>query len=319
MKKLFSLLVAAFIFTTLLASCNTKNAQPTTTGNKLSIVTTIFPHYDFARAVAGDSADISMLLKPGAEVHSYDPSPADMIAIENADLFIYTGGHNDAWVENLLSSTPKDSLTVLRMMDYVDTIEEEHDHEHEHNHMHSHEHGELEELDEHIWTSPANAVLMVEAIAEALCFINPDNADEYNNNAEAYQQQINELDEEFHAIVDAASQHTLVMADRFPFRYFVEDYHLDYYAAFPGCTTDSNPGAGTVATLITAVKQLGLPYIYTMELSNQNIARAVAEETGCEILQLQSGQNVTQQQFDAGVTYIDLMQQNADSLRKGLQ
>ena len=316
MKKIFVYIVCAVLVMAALAGC-TKTEQATQSGvntGKLSIVTTIFPPYDFARAVAGDIAEVNMLIDPGAEVHTYDPTPDDMIAIQNCDVFIYIGGENDAWVDTVLGSMDTSGKTIIRLMDVVTPVEEEtvegmQEEEHEHE----------PEFDEHIWTSPKNAILMIDAIAEALGGIDSENANTYAQNAQRYTAQIQQVDEQIQAVVDKAQRKLIVVADRFPFRYLVEEFGLDYYAAFSGCSSESDVSPGTLAFLMDKVEEYGIHYVYTIEFSNQLVAKAVCEQTGAQMLLLHSCHNVTNDDFDAGVTYLSLMQQNATNLQKGLE
>ena len=282
--------------------------------DRLSIVCTDFPCYDFARQAAGERAEVTMLLKPGAEVHAYDPTPSDIIAIGDADLFVYIGGESDAWVESILSGFDgEDGPRTLRMMDCVEELIEEEDE--------THHHGEGEdgpEYDEHIWTSPKNAAKMAEAVGAALQAVDPENAAVYAENASAYAAEIAGIDDEIRGIVERAARRELVFADRFPFIYFVREYGLGYLAAFPSCTADTEPSAQTVMSLIQRVAEHHIPAVYTIELSTQAIARTIAEETGAEILTLQSMQTVSQDDFEAGETYVTLMRRNIEALRKGL-
>ena len=294
---------------------------------KISIVTTIFPVYDFARAVAGDQAELTMLVKPAAEVHSYDPSPADIIKIQDADVFIYIGGENDAWVSTILESMDISDKKIIRLMDAVKPVAEEtvEGMEAEAEEVTA-ENTEKEsapakpeiEYDEHIWTSPKNAILMVDEIAAALAEVDTSNAAVYTNNAAAYTAQIQAVDDEIAGIVTASTNKLLVFGDRFPFRYFVDEFGLEYQAAFPGCSTDTEASAGTLAYLMNTIKEQNIKYVYYIELSNQNIVRAISEQTGAQQLQLHSAHNVTKDDFEAGVTYVSIMQQNAENLRKGL-
>ena len=277
---------------------------------KLSIVCTDFPCYDFARQAAGALAEVTMLLKPGAEAHSYDPTPADILTIGAADLFVYIGGESDAWADGILDSFDGgDGPAVVRMMDCVEElIEEEGD-----------GHADVApEYDEHIWTSPKNAVRMMAAMGAALGTADPANAAEYEENVSACVAEMEALDREIEALVASASRRELVFADRFPFVYFTRDYGLEYLAAFPSCTADTEPSAQTVMTLIQRVTRDALPAVYTIELSTQAIAKTVAEETGAEILTLHSMQTVSQADFEAGATWIALMRENLEALRKGL-
>ena len=326
MKKLLIYTVAVLLLATAFAGCapqagteqTSTNGADTADDGKLSVVTTIFPPYDFARAVSGGLADVTMLLAPGAEVHSFDPTTQDIMKIQNCDVFIYIGGENDAWVDTVLDSMDTGSKIIVKLMDAVTPVEEE---TVEGMQAEEEEHEEAEEgpeYDEHIWTSPKNAMLMVDAIAQAMGQADSENAPAYTTNAAGYNAQIKEVDERIQDIVDKAPQKLLVVADRFPFRYFVDEFGLSYSAAFSGCSAESDVSAGTLAYLIDQVKENNIKYIYYIELSNRQVADAVAEQTGAEPLLLHSCHNVTKDDFDAGVTYVSLMTGNADNLEKGL-
>jgi zinc transport system substrate-binding protein len=301
---------------------------------KLDIVATIFPEYDFARAITGDLANVTMLVQPGNSVHSYEPSPADMVAVQNADLFIYVGGESDEWINNILDSLEPSGMKIIRLMDHVDIVEEEikegmqDDEEHEHAEEEEHEgeehedeeehHEEEAALDEHVWVSPKNAVSFVEVILGAVTELDPANTDFYAGNAKMYRDELKEIDGEITNLVNSAARKKIVVADRFPFRYFVDAYGLDYEAAFPGCVDQADAAPQTIAHLVSSVEEADLPYIYHIELSNQNVASAVAEQTGAQMLQLNSCHNLSKTDFDAGITYAQLMRQNIDALDKGL-
>lgn len=328
MKKIGVVLVALLILAVGVTGC-TKNtaAKNADSSGKISIVTTIFPVFDFARAIAGDQAELTMLVKPATEVHSYDPSPADIIKIQDADVFIYIGGKNDAWVSTILESMDISDKKIIRLMDAVKPVAEEtvEGMEAEAEEVTA-ENTEKEsapaepeiEYDEHIWTSPKNAILMVDEIAAALAEVDTSNAAVYTNNAAAYTAQIQAVDDEIAGIVTASTNKLLVFGDRFPFRYFVDEFGLEYQAAFPGCSTDTEASAGTLAYLMNTIKEQNIKYVYYIELSNHNIARAISEQTGAQQLQLHSAHNVTKDDFEAGATYVSIMQQNAENLRKGL-
>ena len=324
---------------------------------KISVVTTIFPPYDFVREIAGDHVELKMLLKPGEESHSYEPTPQDMIAIQKSDVFIYTGGENDVWVEDVLSSMPNSERLTLRLVDCVDTVEEEHvegmkespghthaDHdeeEHTHadhageehteeehaaeDHAHADHAGESElevhsvhEIDEHVWTSPVNAALIVEQIKEVLIGADPSNRASYEKNAAAYEETLSELDQEFRDVTENAEHSLLVFGDRFPFRYFADEYGLDYYAAFPGCAGDTEPSAATMAFLIDKVKEENVPAVLKMELSNEDIANGIAEATGTEVKVFYSCHNLSAGDFENGETYLSMMQKNVETLKEVL-
>jgi zinc transport system substrate-binding protein len=462
---------------------------------KISVVTTIFPPYDFTRAIVGNMADVAMLLPPASESHSYEPTPQDIIKIQNCDVFIYNGGDSDAWVDDVLASMDTSKMKIVKFIDCVEIVEEEivegmEDDEHEHGevdldavedrplsdfsgdwqdcgpylkdgtvdayfehyaeesgmtpedvkafyiqlmrtdyptlaitansisvggaaanatykgyeivegengpsvwykyetdgtagvpkywlfndhgytagvpdeeipHIHAiyndesfeallaienwaamyfsasvtgdeilevmlghnhedeeeeeHEHGEI---DEHVWTSPRNAKLIVERISDALCGTDPANAVAYKQNAEAYEAKLDELDAKFQAVVNSAARKTIVFGDRFPFRYFADTYGLDYFAAFPGCSTETEPSTATVAFLIDKVKAEQIPVVFHIELSNAKMSDTIAEETGAKVLELHACHNISKADFEAGKTYIDIMTANVDALKEAL-
>lgn len=302
---------------------------------RISVVTTIFPPYDFVREIAGDRVELKMLLKPGEESHSYEPTPQDIIAIQESDVFIYTGGENDVWVEDILSSMPEGGRLTLRMIDCVDTVEEEHvegmkespghdhdDHEEDDADPYGGEAGEdthsVHEIDEHVWTSPVNAALIVERIKEILIQADPSGEAVYEENAAAYEEELAKLDQEFRDVADHARRKPLIFGDRFPFRYFADEYGLDYYAAFPGCAGDTEPSAATMAFLIDKVKEEKVPAVLKMELSNDDIANAIAEATGTEVKVFYSCHNLSAEDFESGETYLSMMQKNVETLKEVL-
>ncbi|TCS74522.1 zinc transport system substrate-binding protein [Muricomes intestini] len=292
---------------------------------KLKVVSTIFPQYDFVRQIAGDKVDLKMLLKPGEESHSYEPTPQDIIAIQNCDVFLYVGGENDEWVEDILSSIDEENIKILRLVDCVDTVEEEHVEgmkEERHGHGEGEQHKEDEhsegEVDEHVWTSPQNAIEIVDNITELLCREDSSNAELYRKNAKIYDTKLNKLDEDFLNVTEQSTNNTLVFGDRFPFRYFADAYDLEYYAAFSGCASDTEPSAATMAFLINKVKDDNLPVVLKMDLSNDNIAKAIAEATGAKVKVFYSCHNITAKQFQEGVTYLSMMEKNAETLKEAL-
>ena len=279
---------------------------------KVSIVTTMFPQYDFTRAVAGDKADIIMLLKPGAESHSYEPTPRDMKKIHKADLFIYTGAENDVWAESLLKSMGSKAPKTMAFLDLVDAVEEEIVEG-----MTAEE--EEVELDEHVWTSPLNAVKIVTAICDELCAIDSANASFYKKNADKYIENLLELHHSFEEIVSNSSRKTIVFGDRFPLRYFADLYGLKYYAAFPGCATDVEASASTIKFLINKVKEEKIPVVFTIEFSNGKIADTICEATKAKKREFHSCHNVSADDIKKGETYISLMKRNVEALREALK
>lgn len=303
MKRLIAILLCLCL---MLCGCTAKPEKPHDE-TKLQIVCTSFPAYDFAREIAGDRAELTLLIKPGSEVHSYEPTPKDMIRIQESDLFICNGGESEQWAETLI--TPK--LNTIYMMDCVDTVEESADG------IYNAEDGEPE-LDEHVWTSPLNAIKISEEICNALCKLDTDNAEAYKTNFTAYKAQLMALDREFRQVIKNSGKHTLVFADRFPMRYFAQEYGLDCYAAFPGCSSETEPSAKTVAYLIDRVREDKIPAVLYMEFSNQKMADVICEDTGCRKLPFYSAHSVSAEQFEQGVSYLDLMRINLNSLKEAL-
>lgn len=282
----------------------------------LNIVSTTFPGYDFARAVVEDNenANVEMLLSPGAESHTYEPSPADIIAIENSDVFIYVGGESDSWVDEILKDIDNEDLVVIKLVDIIDLKEEEIVEGMES----EHEEEEEVEYDEHVWTSPENAIIITEYIKEKIIDIDSENESIYEESASEYVSELELIDAEIEKIVSESTYNTLVFGDRFPFRYLVDEYSLDYYAAFPGCSSETEASASTIAFLIDMINELGISVVLKMELTSSDIADTIASETGAEVLTLNAGHNITQEEFDAGVTMADLMWSNAEVLKEAL-
>lgn len=303
MKRLIAILLCLCL---MLCGCTAQPEKPHDE-TKLQIVCTSFPAYDFAREIAGDRAELTLLIKPGSEVHSYEPTPKDMIRIQESDLFICNGGESEQWAKTLI--TPE--LNTIYMMGCVDTVEESADG------IYDAEDGEPE-LDEHVWTSPLNAIKISEEICNALCKLDTDNAEAYKTNFTAYKAQLMALDREFRQVIKNSGKHTLVFADRFPMRYFALEYGLDCYAAFPGCSSETEPSAKTVAYLIDRVREDKIPAVLYMEFSNQKMADVICEDTGCRKLPFYSAHSVSAEQFEQGVSYLDLMRINLNSLKEAL-
>lgn len=294
-------------------------------GEKIKIVTTIFPPYDFAREIAGDTANVSMLLKPGMESHSYEPSPSDIIAVEECDLFIYNGGESDTWVDTILDTVDNPNLCVIKMLDCVEKLDEEsvdgmeggHSHTHEHENDHDHE-AEPLGYDEHVWTVPLNALKISQNIAYELMRIDSQNSSVYENNLADYENELIELHNTFLEITGNSERKAVIFGDRFPFRYFTDSYGLEYRAAFPGCNAQTEPSAKTVAYLIERINESNIPNIFYIEFSNMKIAETIQEETGAIPLLFHSCHNLSKDEMDRGVTYLELMKQNAENLREAL-
>ena len=297
--------------------CSCANQEQGDDG-KLNIVATVFPPYDFARQIVGDLADVTMLLDPGTEVHAYDPSPRDIVTIESCDIFIYIGGESETWAEELLDDLENENIIVVRFMDCVELYKEETVEGMDSGRTGHTEEDEETEYDEHIWTSPKNAVKMAEKITEVLCQADPDNSEKYRKSSEDYISQLELLDDEYEEVCKNAKRNTVIFADRFPFRYLVEAYGINYYGAFPGCASETEPSAATVAFLIRKVQEEKIPAVFYTEFSNQKLADIICEATGAEKLMMHSCHNVSKDDFDGGVTYISLMSANLNNLKEAL-
>lgn len=312
MKRTAAILIALTLLCLPLAGCGAEAAEET---DGISVVATVFAPYDFARQLVGDRGEVTLLLPPGSEAHSYEPSPKDIIEIQNCDVFIYVGGVSDAWVTDVLESVG-DGVRTVTLMDCVELLEEEHVEGMEID-EHEHDDGEVE-YDEHVWTSPRNAKLICEKIAAALSEADPEGEAEYSAALEGYCAELDELDAAFTDVVANGVRNTIVFGDRFPLLYFAKAYGLDYYAAWPGCADEAEPSAATVAFLIDKVNEENIPVVFHIELSNEDMADTICEATGAEKLLFSACHNVTRAQFEAGVTYLDLMWQNVDALKEAL-
>ena len=295
-----------------LTGCGARETQEAEDG-RLQIVTTVFPAYDFARAAAGELADVRLLLPPGTESHSYEPTPADILAVQECDLFIYLGGESDAWVETILSAADRQGID-LRMLDCVDLLEEETTEGME-TEEHDHGPGDVVEMDEHVWTSPKNAAAITRAIGAALGQVDPAHGEDFTAGAEDYAGELEALDREFADFFTSRPDGVLVFGDRFPLRYFAAEYGVEYYAAFPGCSTQTEPSAATVAFLTELVRDREVSTVWYIEFSNHLVADSIAEAAGAETAMFHTCHNVTQAEMDGGATYLSLMQGNLETLR----
>lgn len=313
MKKKLLILLSAL--TLLLAGCGQKQSS-----QKLQIVAAIFPEYDWVRQIVGDddSVELTLLVDDGVDPHSFQPAVSDMVTAANCDLLIYGGGESDQWLTKLEATNPnRETLVLLPLLG-----EQAHQEEVVEG-MEAHEEDEPEndaEMDEHVWLSLRNASFFCQSITEALCRLNPEKADTYRANLSAYQQQLDALDVQYQQAVSAASQHTIVVCDRFPFRYLVEDYGLSYYAAFPGCSAETGASFETVVFLSNKVKELNLSALLVTESSDGRMARTVAENAGNEqmpVLTLNSMQSVSAEQAKT-LNYLSVMTENLTVLQQAL-
>lgn len=324
--KMLSVLCCCMAAAFLLAACGEQNGGRTAEAKRetaddvsLHVVTTVFPPYDFVKQVGGAYVDVSILLAPGMESHSYEPTPRDMIRIIESDLFLYTGGESDVWVKELLEGEA-DGIRACAMLDWVDAVEEEQvegmqrKREQTSREADSHE----SEYDEHVWTSPHNAVCITERICETLSELDPAHADVFRANADAYLADLRQLDTAYEETAENAVRKELIFADRFPFRYMTEAYGLAYYAAFPGCSSETEPSAATIAFLTDKIREDDIPVVLYLELSNHKTADMIAETVNVKTAMLHSCHNVTKEQLETGVTYLELMQNNLEVLKEAL-
>lgn len=329
LNKVMMVMLAVIFVVAGLSGCGQKETKETgnksTNGSKgngkINVVATIFPEYDFLRQIAGDNINLTMLLTPGAESHSFEPTPQDIKKINEADLFVYVGGDSDEWVDSILDSVDTEKMQIVTLMDCVDLVEEEtiDGMTPESEEEGAEAEGEEEvEYDEHVWTSPKNSKLIVKKLCDNLCTLDPENADTYKKNTADYQAKLEKLDQQFQDVVDHAQRKEIVVGDRFPFRYFVDAYGITYYAAFPGCSTDTEANADTIAFLTDKVKKDAIPVVFHIELSNEKVCNSICESTGAKSELLNAVHNVSKKDFEAGITYMDLMEHNVEVLKEAL-
>lgn len=326
MKRLFALILS-LILSLSLCACS-RDAQPQDE-NKLQVMASCFPYYDFARAIGGEHVAPSLLIAAGREVHSFEPTPLDVVRLSECDVFLYNGGESELWVEEILESAGENITVTAAMMEHAPLLAEEfvegmetsvHQHHHDEDceeHHHDHE-GEDLAYDEHVWTSPVVAQDLCRAVCEALCAADPAHRADYEANLAAYLAELQALDEAFRSVIAEGKRTTLVFGDRFPLQYFCAEYGLTYSAAFHGCAGDTEPSLGTMKYLIDKVAEEQLPVVYTIELSSQKIANAIAETTDAKVLTFHSCQTVSRQDYDNGATYLSLMWHNVEVLKEGL-
>jgi zinc transport system permease protein len=278
---------------------------------KLTITTTLFPQYDFAKAIAGDKADVTMILPLGSESHNYEPSPSDVIAIDQSDMFIYTGDYMEGWVSNIVGNLNDTMVVDVSQGITLDKVEDE-DEEHSTDDGHHHDY------DPHIWTSPRNAMVIVDNITNALCELDSQNADYYQSNAQEYKLKLQNLDDEFQSVVDNGNTNKIFFGGKFALYYLARDYGLEYTSAYDSCSDETEPSAKAVANIISQMKQQHIPVIFYEELTNPTVAETIANETGATPLLFHSCHNVSKEEFESGATYLSLMEQNVENLRIAL-
>lgn len=309
MKKILLKIIFMIVTLSLMTACTAPTA-PESDGIK--VVSVIFPYYDFAKNICGDKADVSVLINPGADVHSFEPTAKDINRIQSCDLFIYTGGESDAWVENILGSLDT-KINTLKVIDVVALKKEDYTHfENSHHEDHS------VDYDEHVWTSPDNAIKIAGAIENKLCTVDVENSAVYEENTKNYVEKIEEIANKTTNIVENSKRRTIIIGDRFPMLYYAEYYGLEVFAAFPGCAEKTEPSAATLAFLADKIKTENIPVVFKSELSGGQTAEALCSETGAKCLELAACHNVSKQDFDSGVGYMEIMEKNAQALTEAL-
>ena len=323
MKRILSILTAAVLAAASFCGCSTAD-KPAGTG-KLQIVTTIFPEYDWVNNILGNNpanAEVTLLTDNGTDLHSFQPTASDILKISSCDLFIYVGGESDEWVEDVLKEAVNKDMVVIDLLDELgDLVKEEETVEGMQAEEDEDEAEEETEYDEHVWLSVKNAITLVGSIENAISTVDPANAGSYKSNADAYINNLKDLDAEYQSVVENAPVKTLLFGDRFPFRYLTDDYGLDYYAAFAGCSAESEASFETITFLSKKADELSLPAVITIEGSDKRIAKTIVENTTSkdqQIISLDSMQSVTSQDVKDGATYISAMSENLEVLKTAL-
>lgn len=332
-NKVISILLSVVIILSAfsLAACNDAGKPSPSEDGVLRIVCAGFVATDLCREVTGVVDDGSMreiilLGKAGMDMHSYEPTAADIISVSSADVFVYVGGESDGWVEGVLRSAGNRELITVSMTEVSSLISEElpegaeHDDSCDLDHEHDHDRGTAEETaaDEHVWLSLSNASRIVDAICDAVCRADAERADVYRQNADGYKAKLSSLSKDFAEMVSASKRNTVLVADRFPFIYMTRELGLEYFAAFPGCSTETDASFATQTFLIEKTKELGLPYIFIIDGSDGAVAEKISRETGAKILRLYSMQTVSDAELENGATYLDYMGKNFNSLKEAL-
>ncbi len=320
MKRKTNLLDAlcwALCLVLLLAPLSVQAEDPT--GGKLTVVCTLFPQCDFVRQLAGDRAEVRLLLPPGAESHNYEPTPKDMIEIQNADMFVYTGGQMEPWAERILEGIDQSTLTVVDGSKGIELLAVDHDHDHDHDHSDDHGHDHTEEgSDPHFWLDLTRAAQMLENVRVGLVAVDPKGQAVYDERAKEYTDKLLQLDAQIAEVAKGGVRDEVVFGGRFAFSYFVNRYDLNYLAAYDSCSTDVEPSVRELAQLIEEVIEKDIPVVYYEELVDSKVAQSIADQTGAKLVLFSAAHNVTPQQLEEGVTFLSLMEENKEALREGL-
>lgn len=315
-KKIMLIALLVVIVAAIVVFSVNVNAKKQEQNGKLNVVVTSFSTYDFVRQIAGDKVNLTFLLGPGVEAHGYDPTAADLIKIQSSDVFIYIGGEMEKWTDKVLESLDVNNTKLICVADYVDKIDEQ---EVDGAEKELEEEEEVGAFDEHIWTSPKNAIQMVQNLANTLSEVDSSNKEIYQSNATKYISQIKDVQSKIQAIVDSKVRNRLVFGDKMPMQYFINEFGLEVSAAFSGCSTETDPSSSTIAYLVSKIKEEKIPVVLYIELNNGKVANTIAEETGAKAMQIQSLHNVSKTDFENGETYVSLMNKNLNVLKTALQ
>lgn len=329
MNKLKKITAIIIVFTIFLSACtnNKDSTKQRELNNKINIVTTLFPYYDFAKQIGQDKVNVELLLPVGTNSHSFEPTPSDIVKINNSDIFIFTGYEMEVWAKNILNNVSNNTKIITASDNIVlDKVKSTHSHDHSHhdeNKKNTREINETEEflyeVDPHIWTSPKNAKIIVDNILSGLIEKDETNKDFYTQNATAYKEQLDLLDNEFKTIVKNKNKDEIIFAGKFPFHYFVKEYNLPYISAFDSCGEEAEPNPKTMTKIIDEIKKDNIKVVFHEELAPTNVAKTIEEETGAKPLLLHSAHNLTKKEFESNMTYIDIMKNNAKNLKEGLE
>lgn len=311
MRKIIPLVLIILLVFPFSSCAEVENSEE---NDGISIVTTVFPQYDFAKKLTeGTGASVKMLIPAGSEAHSYDPTPADMIEAAKSDLFIWIGGESEAWAEKIIKSTLTEKTRVIALMDTVTLLESNSGHEHDHDHDDGEEHDHSH--DEHVWTSPKNAIKIIQVLCDTFCEIDPKNADIYRGNAKAYLASLSELDAEFEALAERIGKRPIIIGDRFPFLYLSNAYGLEFVSPFKGCSSHTEASVADMASVIEAARENGAKTVYSVDFSNEKMAKSIADEIGAAVSRLYSCHTSSGEDMEAGNGYIEIMNKNLTALR----
>lgn len=313
--KIICILFSVFFLSVFLSGCScTVHQTNQHQTSKIKVVASLFPQYDFAKQVAKDKADVSLLLPPGTESHTFDPSPSDILNISDSDIFLYTGKEMEPWSDKIISSAKNDNLIICNVSDGIELKKNNSHNDHSHDHDEQYEHN----FDPHIWLDPTLAMKMLDNITATFCEKDPQNTEYYKSNAENYKKKLSDLDADFKTMINSSKRKSIVFSGRFAHLYFINRYGLNYISAYDNCSTEAEPSVKKISEVINFIKRNNIPTIYYEEFTEPKTAKSISEQTGAKPLKFSTLHNVTKEQLESNSTYIDLMLENLENLRQGL-